>query len=55
MLPIALETNHVDHKHDMKSLQPDEIKFATTISYEDIFLTEVLLKTDPRYSSPKSQ
>lgn len=52
--PIAPGTDDADHKHDMESIQPEEIKFATRISYTDIFPTEVLLKSDPRHSSPKS-
>lgn len=52
---IAPETNDVDHKHDMESVQPEDIKIATTTSYTSILFAEVILKSDPRYSSPKRQ
>lgn len=53
VLPISAETNDADHKHDMESLLPVQKNCATTSSYNSIFLTEVLLKADPKYYSGK--
>ena len=57
VLPIAAETNDADHKHDMETLQGKEpsTNLVTTTAYDNIYLTEVLLKSDPRYTSSKSQ
>lgn len=52
LLSVAAKTNEEDQKHDMQTIQAKEIIFASA-TYYDKFLTEALLKSEPRCSSPK--
>lgn len=55
VLSIAAETNDSYQKIDMETLKTDHTNYMTTPSYDRIYLIEVLLKSDPRYTSSKSQ